>query len=114
MEIFNHFDKIEQLGFTITVKWNQYIEIILMYENNSVSLDVIILFCSYNGNFTEVCELCCDLFYEWYNENKSLVNNFDSAYDLSEKIEYHNKIKDIILGDVSLKVSREMNLDRLL
>lgn len=114
MEVFNHFNKIQDLGFIVNIRWNQYIEIVLIYENSAVTLDTVVLFCSYNDNFEDIAELCCDLFYEWYNEHSEVIDAFDLAYDLSEKIENHDIIKDITLGDVSLKVSREMNLDKLL
>jgi hypothetical protein len=98
------FDRIHSLGFWITIDWNLCFTIDYMVEDEQIN----ILVCSYeewspNIKFNEVVEMSCDIFYEWYNENK------DKIYNLSQ-----NDFDDIVLGNITKRVRRNLNLDKLL
>jgi hypothetical protein len=98
------FDKIHSLGFWITIDWNLCFSIDYMVDDEQIN----ILVCSYeewslNIKFNDVIELSCDIFYEWYNENKDKIDNLSS-----------NDFDDIILGNITKRVRRNLNLDKLL
>ena len=70
------FDRIHALGFWITIDWNLCFSIDYMLDNEQIN----ILVCSYeewspNIKFDDVIELSCDIFYEWYNDNKNKIDN---------------------------------------
>jgi len=98
------FDKIHSLGFWITIDWNICFTIELSTDDM-----LNILVCSYdeqwspNIKFEDIIELSCDIFYEWYNENKDKIDNLT-----------HEDLDDIILGDITKRVKRNLNLDKLL
>jgi len=99
------FDKIHSLGFWIVIDWNLCFSIdYLPPDEESIN----ILVCSYeewspNIKFDDVIELSCDIFYEWYNENKDKIDNLSS-----------NDFDDIVLGNITKRVRRNLNLDKLL
>jgi hypothetical protein len=98
------FDRIHSLGFWITIDWNLCFTIDYMVDDEQIN----ILVCSYeewspNIKFNDVVEMSCDIFYEWYNENKDKIHNL-SKYDFD----------DIILGNITKRVRRNLNLDKLL
>jgi len=98
------FDRIHSLGFWITIDWNLCFSIDYMVDDEQIN----ILVCSYeewslNIKFNDVIELSCDIFYEWYNENKDKIDNLSS-----------NDFDDIILGNITKRVRRNLNLDKLL
>jgi hypothetical protein len=75
-----------------------------MLDNEQIN----ILVCSYeewspNIKFDDVIELSCDIFYEWYNDNKNKIDNLSQ-----------NDFDDIILGNITKRVRRNLNLDKLL
>jgi len=87
------FDRIHSLGFWITIDWDEQINILVCsYEEWSPNI-----------KFNDVVEMSCDIFYEWYNENKDKIHNL-SKYDFD----------DIILGNITKRVRRNLNLDKLL
>jgi len=47
--------------------------------------------------------MSCDIFYEWYNENKDKIDNLSQ-----------NDFDDIVLGNITKRVRRNLNLDKLL
>jgi hypothetical protein len=99
------FDRIHSLGFWIVIDWNLCFSIdYLPPDEESIN----ILVCSYeewspNIKFDDVIELSCDIFYEWYNENKDKIDNLSS-----------NDFDDIVLGNITKRVRRNLNLDKLL
>jgi hypothetical protein len=98
------FDRIHSLGFWIVIDWNLCFTIDYMVDDAQIN----ILVCSYeewspNIKFDDVIELSCDIFYEWYNENKDKIDNLSS-----------NDFDDIILGNITKRVRRNLNLDKLL
>lgn len=98
------FDRIHSLGFWITIDWNLCFSIDYMLDDEQIN----ILVCSYeewspNIRFNDVIELSCDIFYEWYNDNKNKIDN------LSQK-----DFDDIVLGNITKRVRRNLNLDKLL
>ena len=99
------FDRIHSLGFWITIDWNICFSIdYLPPDEESIN----ILVCSYeewspNIKFDDVIELSCDIFYEWYNDNKNKIDNLSQ-----------NDFDDIILGNITKRVRRNLNLDKLL
>ena len=98
------FDKIHSLGFWITIDWNICFTIELSTDDM-----LNILVCSYdeqwspNIKFEDIIELSCDIFYEWYNENKDKIDNLT-----------HEDLDYIILGDITKRVKRNLKLDKLL
>jgi hypothetical protein len=102
MQIEEELDRIHELGFNSIIDWN------MCFSISYLSDDVpVILICSYepcnNIKFTEVIESCIDIFYEWYNKHKEHI------HDLNEVDLY-----DITLGNITKRVKRDLNLDKLL
>ena len=98
------FDRIHALGFWITIDWNLCFSIDYMLDSEQIN----ILVCSYeewspNIKFDDVIELSCDIFYEWYNDNKNKIDNLSQ-----------NDFDDIVLGNITKRVRRNLNLDKLL
>lgn len=118
MKISEHLDRISKLGFWITINWNEDFEI--FYNANDVypstAYAISILKCSYYKSqinpysFQEMIEVCCDLFYSWYNKNLELIKDFDIKQDNSsmETLEEH------CLGEITKIVARELNLTDIL
>ena len=71
-----------------------------------------VLLCNFYDNkkftYEDFIEVCCDLFYQWYNKNSSIIRNFENGNVSSQQLE------DYCLGDVSKRVLRELNLNNLL
>lgn len=98
------FDRIHSLGFWITIDWNLCFTIDYIVDDEQIN----ILVCSYeewspNIKFNDVVEMSCDIFYEWYNENKDKIDNLSQ-----------NDFDDIVLGNITKRVRRNLNLDKLL
>lgn len=100
------FDRIHSLGFWIVIDWNICFSIDYLPPNEE---SINILVCSYedewspNIKFDDVIELSCDIFYEWYNDNKDKIDNLSK-----------NDFDDIVLGNITKRVRRNLNLDKLL
>lgn len=100
------FDRIHSLGFWIVIDWNICFSIDYLPPNEE---SINILVCSYedewspNIKFDDVIELSCDIFYEWYNDNKYKIDNLSQ-----------NDFDDIVLGNITKRVRRNLNLDKLL
>ena len=109
MEIEEEFDRIHKLGFSITIDWNMCFSIdYINYNSSSYINDMInILLCSYESSdsikFTEIMEYSIDTFYEWYNKHKDNIDKFKDE-----------EFFDITLGNISKRVKRDLNLDKLL
>ncbi len=98
------FDRIHSLGFWIVIDWNLCFTIDYIVDDEQIN----ILVCSYeewspNIKFNDVVEMSCDIFYEWYNENKDKIDNLSQ-----------NDFDDIVLGNITKRVRRNLNLDKLL
>jgi hypothetical protein len=98
------FDRIHSLGFWITIDWNLCFTIDYIVNDEQIN----ILVCSYeewspNIKFNDAVEMSCDIFYEWYNENKDKIDNLSQ-----------NDFDDIVLGNITKRVRRNLNLDKLL
>lgn len=98
------FDRIHSLGFWITIDWNLCFAIDYMLDDEQIN----ILVCSYeewspNIKFSDVIEMSCDIFYEWYNDNKNKIDKLSK-----------NDLDDIVLGSITKRVRRNLNLDKLL
>lgn len=111
-----HLDRIQKLGFTIEILWNQEISISLeSIDMNSFtnSFGVKILFCNFTErpelSFEEMIEVSCDYFYSWYNKNLSKIREFENL----DTDENYQSICDSILGDITTQVYRDFSLDQL-
>ena len=98
------FDRIHSLGFWIVIDWNLCFSIDYILDDEQIN----ILVCSYeewspNIKFDDVIELSCDIFYEWYNENKDKIDGLSQS-----------DLDDIVLGNITKRVRRNLNLDKLL
>jgi hypothetical protein len=98
------FDRIHSLGFWIVIDWNLCFTIDYIVDDEQIN----ILVCSYeewspNIKFNDVVEMSCDIFYEWYNENKDKIDNLSQ-----------NDFDDIVLGNITKRIRRNLNLDKLL
>lgn len=98
------FDRIHSLGFWIAIDWNLCFTIDYIVDDEQIN----ILVCSYEEwspsiKFNDVVEMSCDIFYEWYNENKDKIDNLSQ-----------NDFDDIVLGNITKRVRRNLNLDKLL
>ncbi len=118
MKTSSHLDRIFKLGFWIILNWNEDFEI---YYNASdevpaTSYSICVLSCSYYKSesspytYEQMIEVCCDLFYSWYNKNLKAIKEFDKSYDQNS---LHN-LEDTCLGDVTKSVARELNLSDIL
>lgn len=104
-----HLDKIDTLGFDITVKWNNNLQI--TYDVRllgAITYPLSILYCNINSkDFEEVTEMCFDIFYEWYAVNSKTIYEAE-ANGTTETLE------SIVIGDVTKSIMRELKLDKLL
>jgi hypothetical protein len=118
MKTSDHLDRIFKLGFWITLNWNEDFEI---YYNASdvvpaTAYSICVLRCSYYKSesspytYEQMIEVCCDLFYSWYNKNLSLIKDFDKSYDTKSM----EKLEDKCLGEVTKIVARELKLDDII
>jgi hypothetical protein len=117
MELNDHLDKIERLGFDIEILWNKNIRITYSYGDyysNYRLLNSTILSFLYDKNlkyeFEDLIVNTCDEFYTWYNKNLKLINDFESnscdkTYDI---------LVNSYLGDITKRVYRNFNIDELL
>lgn len=110
MKISQHLDKVYSLGFTVNLSWNQSIEICFILDDINI---VSVLFCALQSDlpvndcrFEDLIEVCCDIFYHWYNENLYLIKKVINENSIIE-------IEDKCLGDVTKRVYRELNLSNL-
>lgn len=118
MTLVEHLDKIYSLGFQVDLYWNESIDI--SYNANDVfpatAYSVVILSCSYykskevEYSFSDLVECVCDVFYEWYNKNLSVLNEFDEHYD-PKALE---KLENVCPRDVTKQVARDLNLTDIL
>ena len=118
MTVSEHLDKIFQLGFWITINWNEDFNI--TYNANDIipasAYAVGIMSCSYYKSqtdpytFEEMIEVCCDFFYTWYNKNIKIIDEFDNIYDQDSLL----KLENVCLGDITKNVARELNLSDIL
>ena len=118
MTVSEHLDKIFQLGFWITINWNEDFNI--TYNANDImpasAYAVGIMSCSYYKSqtdpytFEEMIEVCCDFFYTWYNKNIKIIDEFDNIYDQESLL----KLESVCLGDITKNVARELNLSDIL
>ena len=107
----NDLDKIYNLGFIITIDWNMCFTVTWpsYNSNQNFGYECNVLVCQFddtvpNIQFLEVVDYCCDIFYEWYNEN------FKKLDDLRSPEEFD----DISLGNITKRVRRDLKLDKLL
>ncbi len=118
MKTSDHLDRIFKLGFWITLNWNEDFEI---YYNASdvvpaTAYSICVLRCSYYKSesspytYEQMIEVCCDLFYSWYNKNLSLIKDFDKSYDTKSM----EKLEDKCLGEVTKIIARELKLDDII
>jgi hypothetical protein len=102
-----HFDKITELGFYVEICWNKSLTISYHYGDN----EILILYSDYNiKSFENFLELCIDFFYEWYNKNYKILDKLE----LTSDIEYLDQIENSVLGNITKRLNRELNLDKLL
>jgi hypothetical protein len=115
--MFDHLDRITNLGFNVDLTWNKNIEITYDLEESSQpnAFDIRVLSCFYNPelepSFEDVIETSCDFFYSWYNRSIELLKDYE--YDDSN-IEKFDNLTDSCLGDITQQVYRDFNLDSLL
>ena len=112
----DHLDRIQKLGFTIELIWNQVISISLEgmdMNSHTQPFGVKILFCNFTErpdlSFEEVVEISCDYFYSWYNKNLNKLRAFENL----DTDENYQSICDSILGDITTQVYRDLSLDQL-
>ena len=118
MSITEHLDKIYQLGFSINFNWNE--DFSICYNANNVipatDYSVCILSSPYYMSesnpytFEDMVEVCCDIFYRWFNNNKQIIDDFDNFYDQ----ENLNRLEESCLGSIGKTVARELNLNDIL
>ena len=118
MSTFEKLDDISNLGFWISINWKE--EFSIYYNANDVvpSTDyaIRILECSYYTSktnpytFEKMIEVCCDMFFYWYNKNLKTIKEFDALYNK----DCMSKLEDVCLGDITKVVARELNLEDIL
>ena len=116
MEVFDHLDRIEKLGFVTYICWNRYIDIMYEYEDVSAQFpnDIRVLSCSYTPHcgptFDDIIESTCDFFYEWYNKNLEKIKD----YEIDSSNSNFDKLMDSAIGDITKQVYRDFNIDNIL
>lgn len=111
-------DRIHELGFWISINWKE--EFGIYYNANDVipatAYSIRILDCSYYVSktnpytFEKMIEVCCDIFFNWYNNNLFTINQFDKNYNKDSM----SKLEDVCLGEITKVVARELNLEDIL
>ena len=77
---------------------------------------ILILECSYYRSkinpytFEKMIEVCCDMFFNWYNKNLDVIKDFDDQYDKESMY----RLEDVCLGDITKVVDRELNIEDIL
>jgi hypothetical protein len=110
-----HLDRIYSLGFEPILNWNNSFSIQYNVDNFlSGELRVMISFfeTSYSNPYTyeEMVEVCCDIFYGWYNKNLQIIKDFENITDDKS----YSKLVDSFMGDVTKIVARDLNLNDIL
>lgn len=118
MVMSDRLNEIYKLGFWITINWNE--EFGIYYNANDVipatAYAITILDCSYYRSetnpytFEKMIEICCDMFFNWYNKNLNYIRKFDENYNKDTM----SKLEDVCLGDITKVVARELNLTDIL
>jgi hypothetical protein len=104
-----HLDKIVDLGFVVDICWNSDFSI------EFYDLDLVVLRAIYESNddFEDFMEICIDMFYSWYNENYKLIERYENCQD-DEKNEIQEKLEKGVLGHITMTVTRELTLNKLI
>jgi hypothetical protein len=121
MEISEHLDKIQSLGFQPVLYWNNSFQITYEVENinynfNQYPVDLKIMMCNFQEPYSnlytyeDMLEVCCDIFYGWYNKNLHIIKELDTIADFQS----YTNLEDIVMGDITKVVARELNLSDLL
>jgi hypothetical protein len=104
-------DRINKMGFIVTLDWNMCVTINypFYHTNSNFGHDCNVLVCQYddfitNISFSEVIIMSCDIFYEWYNKYKTILDDMVDPIGFS----------DISLGNITKRVYRDLKLDKLL
>lgn len=118
MIISEKLDEIYKLGFCVNLNWNE--EFNICYNANDIipgtGYVVLILECSYYKSkinpytFEKMIEVCCDMFFNWYNKNLDVIKDFDDQYDKESMY----RLEDVCLGDITKVVDRELNIEDIL
>lgn len=106
-------NRISNLGFTITINWNQDITILFEdLESYTLDGDLVVLVYTYSPisdfNFEDVFDLVVDEFNCWYSENIDLVQKYFETKDSGIK----SKIP--IWGNITQKINRQFKINGLL
>lgn len=108
-------DRITNLGFTVTINWNK--DVMIVYEDFSKYVlllpdDLFVLLYTYpldpTYSFSSALDLVVDEFNYWYSLNHELVEEWVETRNSSVK----DKINT--LGDISVKINRQLRVDDLL
>ena len=104
-------DRIHKMGFIVTLDWNMCVTINYPFYHASSNFghDCNVLVCQYddfikNISFEEIITMVCDVFYEWYNQNKKILDDMKDPIGFS----------DISLGNITKRVYRDLKLNKLL
>lgn len=118
MIISEKLDEIYKLGFWVNLNWNE--EFNICYNANDITPGtgnvILILECSYYRSkinpytFEKMIEVCCDMFFNWYNKNLDVIKDFDDQYDKESMY----RLEDVCLGDITKVVDRELNIEDIL
>jgi hypothetical protein len=98
-------DRIHSMGFWVTIDWN----LCFAVDYPSPGGDSInILVCSYETmspsiTFSDVMQQCVDIFYEWYNDNRKRIDKMSKE-----------EMEEAAMGNITKRVRRNLNLDKLL
>ena len=104
-----HLDRIYKMGFIVTLDWNMCFTITLPhYHSPNFGHECNVLVCQFddtitNIKFSEVVECCCDIFYGWFNEHGSIIDDTTPE-----------EFSKLTLGNITTRVKRELKLDKLL
>jgi len=100
------FDRINSLGFWITIDWNLCFSVDFQ-EGSAKGANINVLICSYEMSpaikFVDMVDQCVDIFYEWYNDKCDRIDKMteDELFESS-------------LGNITKRVRRNLSIDKLL
>ncbi len=103
-------DRIYKMGFIVTLDWNMCVTINCpFYSSSQHGHECNVLVCQFddfitNISYEDIIIMSCDIFYEWYNKYKSIIDDLEDPSNFS----------DISLGNITKRVYRDLKLNKLL
>jgi len=114
MNLIEELDNINKFGYRSYLSWDYSFTISYIDEEKDIDIDIVTF--SYkndlNSTYLEYLDYTIDLFYKWYFKNNNI---FLENVDFTPKPVYGvPNFSEFTLGDISKKIKRELNINKLL